>query len=71
VHFDRAKSPISVEVSGQDVQVNIDKQSFWDSNCGELINKGLRDWIMQHNLRTGDSVQLEIIEEKQRFRLTL
>ncbi len=69
-NFDRAKSPIQIEVSGEDVSFNVDKDSFWD-DCGELIHKQLKPWFQERGLKTGDRVWLEIIEPKKRFCLSL
>ena len=38
-NFDRSQSPVIVEIDGEDVSVNVDKKSFWNSTCGELIRK--------------------------------
>ena len=68
-HFDRSQSPIQVEIDGQFMNFNIDKNSFWSLKCGELIGKPLGSWFAAQNLRTGDHVSLEVIESKKLFRL--
>jgi|SRR5580700_3494875 hypothetical protein len=70
-HFERKASPVIVEVDGVDVSVNVDKDSFWNRTCGELINKSFKDFIARHGLKSSDRVWLEIIEPKRRFRVAL
>ena len=67
-YFDRAKSPVFVELDGTLFPCNIDKDSFWTKTCGELINVNLRNWITQNNLTHGDRVWLDILEPYRKFR---
>jgi hypothetical protein len=70
-NFDRAKSPILIEINGDYISFNIDKDSFWNESCGELIKKPLKSWFLEHGLKTGDRVWLQVVEPKKRFRLSL
>jgi hypothetical protein len=70
-NFDRTQSPVIVEIDGEDIPVNVDKKSFWNSSCGELIRKPFGDFRRRHGLSTADRVWLEVVEPKRRFRLTL
>ncbi|MGD0521494.1 MAG: hypothetical protein ABSA48_09595 [Terracidiphilus sp.] len=69
-NFDRGESPILVELNGEYVRINIDKDGFW-AGCGHLIKKSLKPWFQERGLKTGDRVWLEIVEPKKRFRLSL
>lgn len=62
------KSPILVELDGTLFPVNIDKESFWKGNCGELISVALRDWIEKNFLTTRDRVWLEVVERYHTFK---
>ena len=55
-HFDRTLSPVFVELDGTPVPCNVDKDSFWKPECGELINIHLRRWIMRGGLKPRDRV---------------
>jgi hypothetical protein len=68
-HFDRRLSPVIVEIDGIETAVNIDKDSFWNDTCGELINKVFREFKVRHNLKSSDRVWLKIIETRRKFRL--
>jgi hypothetical protein len=68
-HFDRNLSPIIVELDGVDVSVNVNKKSFWNRTCGELIRKPFADFFKRHDLATGHHVWLEVVEPKRRLRL--
>jgi len=35
--------------SGEGVEVNIDKDSFWDDTCRELISIDIGKWFLQNN----------------------
>ena len=71
LHFRRSHSPVLIELDGKWCDPNVDKDSFWNENCGELIRKPLSDWINKHNLRTGDLVWLEVLEPHKKFRAIL
>ena len=70
-NFDRSKSPVIVEIDGEGVEMNIDKDSFWNKTCGELINKAIRDFKDRHNLKAYDHVWLRVLEPFHRFRLEI
>jgi hypothetical protein len=47
-NFDRRWGRVKLILEGYEnnpVVVNIDKDSFWDSNCGELISAEIGRWI--------------------------
>jgi hypothetical protein len=47
-NFDRRWRSVRLLLEGYEgnpVEVNIDKDSFWDSNCGELISAEIGRWI--------------------------
>jgi hypothetical protein len=69
--FDRTQSPVIVEIDGEDVSVNVNKKSFWNSTCGELIRKPFGDFARKHGLAVTNRVWLEVVVPKRRFRLTL
>ena len=69
IHFDGTLSPVIVEIDGQETSVNIDKNSFWNRTCGELIHKTFRDFRERHHLKSSDRVWLKILEPRRRFRL--
>jgi len=68
-HFDRTLSPVIVVIDGKETPVNIDKDSFWNETCGELINKTFRDFTLKHNLKPSDRVWLQVLEPRRKFRL--
>jgi hypothetical protein len=70
-HFDRKQTPVIVEVDGIDTSVNIDKESFWNETCGELIHKTFRDFTARHHLKSADRVWLKVLEPCRKFRLEL
>jgi hypothetical protein len=55
-HFDRLCSPIIVNIDGIDVEVNIDKKTFWNQESGELIRRPFLDYFERHGLRKGDQL---------------
>lgn len=67
-HFKRTQSPILVQLDGVEFPCNIDKDSFWTHQCGELINVHLRNWMKRNSLAQGEHVWLEILEPYRRFR---
>jgi hypothetical protein len=54
-YFDKDWSKVSVEIPFRDeiieADVNIDKKSFWDSNCGELIKIEIGTWLISQGYR--------------------
>src|SRR3989442_4852656 len=61
-HFRRESSPVYLSIGGREFAFNVDKNSFWTRQCGELIGVALRDWFFQHGLHSGDRVWLEMTE---------
>ncbi len=52
--------------SGEEVEVNIDKDSFWNDSCRELISKEIGVWLISSGLapwKTGQPPKL-ILEQK-------
>jgi hypothetical protein len=39
IHFDRHESPVRIEFGAEHCECNVDKDSFWNDSCGELISK--------------------------------
>jgi hypothetical protein len=68
-YFDRKESPVTVELDITEISVNIDKNSFWNGTCGELIHKSFRDFSERNELKPSDRVWLKVLEPLRRFRL--
>ncbi len=53
-YFDRSWKYIKLDLpsgSGSDtIMVNVDKPSFWDKTCRELISKEIGQWLIKHQL---------------------
>jgi hypothetical protein len=51
-NFDRAWGTVQLLLEGLDclVRANIDKDSFWGTNCGELIDVEIRRWMFSRGL---------------------
>ncbi|WP_423905910.1 hypothetical protein [Candidatus Spongiihabitans sp.] len=46
-YFDRGWKTVTIVLpTGKEIQVNVDKKSFWNK-CPELINKEIRDWLRE------------------------
>ena len=60
-----------VEIDDLAASVDIDKDSFWNDDCGELIHKAFRLFAAKHNLKSADHVWLKVLEPRQRFRVEL
>lgn len=52
LYFDPSWKTITVELEDRNVpvEVNIDKASFWNTTCRELINKEIGKWLIDHHL---------------------
>jgi hypothetical protein len=50
--FRREWSDVELELEGHDrpVNVNVDKPSFWDGTCREMINKEIGRWLQANKL---------------------
>jgi hypothetical protein len=70
-NFDRKQGRVIVELDDVDASVNIDKNSFWNKTCGELINKQFRAFIARHNLNPSDRVWLKVLEPYRKYRVEL
>ena len=70
-YFDRRRNSgkVAVEVDGCEYGMNVDKDSFWNETCGELIHKSIREYADKRGLKPGDSVFLHVLEPWRRFRL--
>ena len=46
-YFDRRWGTVSIELpNGQTVRANIDKESFWNGRCRELISRDIGQWLL-------------------------
>jgi hypothetical protein len=72
-HFDRAKSPVFVELNGVAHPFNVSKESFWKDKgaCRHIIQKAVRSWVNANDLHKGDRVWLEVVEPYRKFRAVL
>lgn len=69
--FNRAISPVWIELDGIAYPFNVDKKSFWTARCGELIGVPIRRFRDNHGLKTADRVWLAVLTPFQRFRADL
>jgi hypothetical protein len=74
--FRRERGTILVELEGETslAEINIDKNSFWDATCRELISVRIGKWLIKYNLTPWvkgkpPTMTLTLIEGR-RFRLT-
>lgn len=49
-HFKRKWGEINLKLDKIDILLNIDKDSFWNGKCGELISKKIGIWLIERNL---------------------
>jgi len=51
-YFNRSHGKINLKLEGEaeSIKVNIDKDSFWNNTCGELIKKQIGDWLTRNRL---------------------
>ena len=48
-HFRRIWKSVFIRLpNGLDIEVNIDKASFWNNTCRELISKEIGDWLHEY-----------------------
>lgn len=49
-YFDKSWKIIFIKLPGisQEVKINIEKVSFWEKSCGELINKEIGCWLINN-----------------------
>ena len=75
-YFKREWKTISIELEGESIpaEVNIDKASFWNQSCKELISVKIGKWLIKNGLAmwpVGKPPVLEIAQVGERhFRLT-
>jgi hypothetical protein len=60
---------VVLDLDGMKVFVNVDKRSFWNKKCGELIKKEIGDYVARHGLKANDRVWLEVVEPGSQFRV--
>jgi len=41
---------LHLEGQSQPIEINIDKPSFWDGNCRELVSKEIGQWLIKNKL---------------------
>jgi hypothetical protein len=71
VSFNRGLGCVALVLDESEVWVNIDKKSFWNETCGELICKGIGEYVARHNLQPSARVWLKAIEPGARFAVEL
>lgn len=51
-HFDRAWRSINLYLPNarESIEVNIDKRSFWELTCRELIHRGIGEWLLSSGI---------------------
>ncbi len=54
--FNREWQTVTLHLNGYDhpVEVNVDKVSFWNRTCGELISRHIGLWLQRNNLARWD-----------------
>ena len=77
-YFNKEWKEVILELEGEkDVVVaNVDKRSFWDSNCRELINIKIGQWLINNKKvpwRKGHppKMNMEQIGENNRFKVEI
>jgi hypothetical protein len=52
--FNRNWQTVTLHLSGNinPIEVNVDKPSFWNRNCGELISREIGLWLQRNNAST-------------------
>ena len=67
-YFRRSAGRVFLDLDGRLHPFNIDKESFWSKTCGELIGRELRSWLMTHDLRSGQHLEMEVVQDGKIFR---
>ena len=51
-YFDKGWKSIQIELEGEleSIEVNIDKPSFWNDSCSELISVEIGKWMIKNSL---------------------
>jgi len=48
-HFQRIWRSVNISLpNGTEIEVNTDKESFWNDTCRELISKGIGVWFLEN-----------------------
>jgi hypothetical protein len=70
--FNRSWSTVILHLNGysRHIEANVDKLSFWKTDCGELIKKDIGIWLLQNNCAVGTlgwpfEVRMTIIGERE------
>ena len=52
IFFNRKWETVFLDLEGgsSSIEVNVDKESFWNPDCGELINKEIGLWFMENKI---------------------
>ena len=74
-HFDRTWENVEVELpNGDVVEAKIEKDSFWNTKCRELINKEFGKWLIHKSFapwENGKPPNFELVHvANNRFRLS-
>lgn len=69
--FQRNWKTILVDLEGEKnpVEINIEKASFWNSTCRELISKEIGGWLISNHLETwptGKLPSLVLVQKNER-----
>ena len=50
-HFERAWKTVSIKLpNGEETTVNIDKESFWNGTCRELMSQQIGRWLLDSKI---------------------
>jgi hypothetical protein len=66
-YFSREQDIISVKIDGVNYAFELNP-SFW-RKCCEFRGKAIKNWVERHNLKSGDKVELEVMEPYRKFKL--
>ena len=67
-YFKKYWKNVILNLDGKNIEVNIDKPSFWGNQCRELISKDIGMWRINHNKgtwsdRNPPKLEMEPLEE--------
>ena len=70
--FNRNWRTVTLHLSGNTIpiEVNVDKPSFWNRTCGELISQEIGLWLLRNNAstwppRTPHHIKMTVISERE------